>query len=269
MDLIVATLTPFTRTGRVDTDALRDHVAFLLAHGVDGLAPTGTSGELLYLNAKEKLLIHRTVLAEAGAAKVIPCVWDPDVRVVAELAQRAEGEGAAAIFLPPPLYHPIPEPAIRAWYAFVREATSLPVLAYHHPRVSNPIQLELLGQLLDDGVTGMKDSSGDFFRLRRLTRAFPGRVWGGGDELLAQVGQLRQDMPGFISRFTNLWPTLARRLLDQGREEDAVELRRRIGLLKEAGGLAAMKHHLGLGNRAPLDWFEPGPLAELPPCGDS
>jgi dihydrodipicolinate synthase/N-acetylneuraminate lyase len=143
------------------------------------------------------------------------------------------------------------------------------VLAYHHPRVSNPIQPELLGQLLSEaGVAGMKDSSGDFFRLRRLCRAFPGKVWGGGDGLLPQVGALGPDMPGFISRFTNLWPTLARRLLDHGGDADAVELRRRIGLLKDAGGLAAMKHHLGFGNRAPLDWFDPAPLADLPPCGE-
>jgi len=268
VDLIVATLTPFTRAGRVDTDALRDHVAFLLAHGVDGLAPTGTSGEFLYLNPKEKLLIHRTVLEVAGAAKVIPCVWDPDVRVVAELAARAQASGAAAIFLPPPLYHPVPEAAIVAWYDGVRQAADLPVLAYHHPRVSNPIQLELLGQLLEGGIAGMKDSSGDFFRLRRLTRAFPGKVWGGGDELLGQVGSLGASMPGFISRFANLWPTLARRLLDQPTDQDRAELRRRIGLLSDAGGLPAMKHHLGFGHRAPLDWFDPGPLADLPPCGD-
>ncbi len=269
MKLLVATLTPFTRTGRIDTEALEDHVTFLLAHGVDGLAPTGTTGEFLYLNAKEKLLVHRTVQEAAGEAQVVPCVWDPDVRVVTELAQRAQDAGATAIFLPPPLYHPVAEPAIMAWYGTVLEATSLPVLAYHHPRVGNPIQFELLARLLDEvGVAGMKDSSGDFFRLRRLAKAFPGKVWGGGDDLLGQVHQLQGPMPGFISRITNLWPTLARRVLEQGQKEDVAELRRRMGILKTAGGLAAMKHHLGFGNRGPLDWLDPGPLSELPPCGE-
>jgi 4-hydroxy-tetrahydrodipicolinate synthase len=269
LKLIVATLTPFTRAGRIDLDALRDHIAYLLAHGVNGLAPTGTSGEFLYLNPKEKLLIHRTVLACAGDAQVIPCVWDPDVRVVAELAQQAELAGASAIFLPPPVYHPVAEPAIVAWYESVKASTGLPVLAYHHPRVSNPIHLELLETLLNQvGVAGMKDSSGDFFRLRRLARAFPGKVWGGGDELLGQIGALQDCMPGFISRFANLWPTLTLRLMRTADEGDIAELRRRIEVLKQAGGLAAMKHHLGFGNRAPLDWLDPGLLKELPPCGE-
>ena len=87
------------------------------------------------------------------------------------------------------------------------------------------------------------------------------------DELLGQVKQLADVMPGFISRFANLWPDLAMRLLQRGDDDDNEELRRRLGLLMQAGGLAAMKHHLGFGNRAPLDWLDPGPLAELPPCG--
>ncbi len=265
MDLIVATLTPFTRAGRVDLEALRDHVQFLVAEGVDGIAPTGTSGEFLYLNPKEKLLVHRTVQEAALGTKVIPCVWDPDPRVVTELTQRAEEAGAFAIFLPPPLYHPIAEAAIGAWYASVKEVTELPVLGYHHPRVGNPIEVELLGTLIDEvGLADIKDSSGDFFRLRRLTKAHPGKVWGGGDNLLDRAGTL-SGLAGFISRFANLWPSLSRRLLDGATEEDATELRHHISVLERAGGLAAMKHHLGFGLRAPLDWLDAGPLAELPP----
>ncbi len=267
MELIVATLTPFSRTGRVDTDALRDHVQFLLSEGVDGFAPTGTSGEFLYLNPKEKLLVHRTVADAAAGAEVIPCIWDPDPRVVTDLAQRAEDNGAAAVFLPPPLYHPIPDRATSAFYTSVRAITDLPVLAYHHPRVGNPIEIELLATLFDEvGVAGMKDSSGDFFRLRRLARAHPDRIWAGGDNLLDRVATV-PGIPGFISRFANLWPALTRRILSGASAEDGAELRRRLDLVDRAGGLAAMKYHLGFGLRAPLDWLDPKPLAELPAAG--
>ncbi len=40
-----AMLTPLDRTGGVDHRLLADHARRLLAHGIDGLAPFGTTGE--------------------------------------------------------------------------------------------------------------------------------------------------------------------------------------------------------------------------------
>ena len=41
----VASVTPFTKSGDLDEQALAGHFEFLLQSGVDGLVPCGTTGE--------------------------------------------------------------------------------------------------------------------------------------------------------------------------------------------------------------------------------
>ncbi len=247
MRLIVATLTPFDRTAQVDHGQVREHLAFLAEGGVDGFAPTGTSGEFLYLSWAERRALHATTLENAHGREVVPCVWDPSPGRAAELARAAEADGAAAVFLPPPLYHVVGDEAVRRWYGAVRDAVALPVWAYDHPRTHNPISVALWRQLVADGVEAMKDSSGDPVRVSALADACPGRVYAGGDHLQGRAVELGPCL-GHISRQANLTPALCRRAVDgdaAAREALMVELAR-------GGGLVASKQRLGFGCRAPI-----------------
>ena len=264
LDLLVANITPFTPDGRVDLPALAEHTRWMAEAGVDGFAPAGTTGGFLYLSLDEKRAVHRTVLAAAGGCRVCPCVWDARPAAVVELAQAAEAEGAWAVFLPPPLYHAVSPDVIRRWYAMARAAVDIPVLAYHHPRTLNPLEDELVASLLDElGLDGIKDSSGQPARIRRLAQRWPGKVWIGGDGFLGQAPELGP-IAGHISGLANGWPAQASAL--RAGEGDREWLLSTIAALKTGGGTAlSIQAALGLGHRLPLDGVNRAALSGLPP----
>ena len=249
--LVAATLTPFDFMGQLDLDLLGEHIRWLYDAGVRGFAPTGTTGEFLYLNWDERRLIHRAVLEASADAIVIPCVWDPEPHRARELARHAADEGAHAVFLPPPLYHEVSEDHILQWYDAVVEDSSIPVWAYHHPRTHNHISSELFGRLLGVGIQGLKDSSGSAARVHTLCHAYPGKVWVGGEAMLPRLGVLT-GAAGHISRLANLYPELACQIARDGLGEAAnrwLVLDREI---RAMGGLAVVKRRLGMGCRLPI-----------------
>jgi 4-hydroxy-tetrahydrodipicolinate synthase len=259
LPLLAANLSPF-RAGRLDLDALAAHTAWMAEQGVDGFAPTGTTGEFLYLSVAEKRAIHATVLRAAPGRPVLPCVFDPDPAAMADLARAAVDGGAAGVFLPPPLYLPVGEDAILAWYAVVRRAVDAPVLAYHHPRVGNPLSPALYDRLRAAGIDGIKDSSGEAARVRQLAEAHPGTVWAGGDGLLGRAAELGP-LAGHISRFANGWPALAADAVRAPSDAGRARIAAHLGALEAAGGLPALKGALGLGTRLPVVGGDPAGLS--------
>ncbi len=265
-DLLVANVTPFTPDGAVDLPLLAAHTRWMAGCGVDGFAPTGTTGGFLYLSAAEKRAIHRTVISAAGSARVCPCVWDPDPAVAAELARQAEADGAWAVFLPPPLYHTVSEAVVLRWYDRIRRAVAIPVLAYHHPATSNPLTAALIERLISAvGLSGLKDSSVQHDRIRDLSARWPGRVWIGGDGFLGQAASLGP-IAGHVSGLANGWPAQAVALRDG--EGDSGWLATTRAAIKACGGTAAsVQAALSLGSRFPLDGVVSARLSSLPPSG--
>lgn len=266
MLFLVATVTPFDSKGRVDLGRLRAHVLWLVTQGVDGFVPTGTTGEFLYLTDREKEAIHRTVLDASGAAPVYPCTWDPSPSTTAYLTDQAREIGASGILLPPPLFYKVDDDTIRRWYGQIAETARLPILAYHNPaHIKSGISPQLYAQLRkDDVIAGMKDSSHDIYRLRRLAGSDPGGIWGGGDAMLSQIRQLGP-IAGFISAAGNVWPKFLQRLYRDKEVQLSEALHERMNRLRRAGGLRAMKGLLRMGCRMPLGDVGPEMLVDLPP----
>ena len=132
-------------------------------------------------------------------------------------------------------------------------------------RDAEPVQLQR--PLVEVGVAGMKDSSGDSRRVRFLAQVFPKRIICGGDELLG-AGGLVGPVGGHMSGLCNIRPRLCRALVDntgslsdkaaRAAERDAV-----IAAVAAAGKLPAMKRALGMGCRAPLTWVDEEAVAAV------
>ena len=249
MKLIVANFTPFTMTGEVDLDGLSAHVQYMISAGVDGFAPTGTTGAFLYLSMREKLAIHKTVCDAAPSSFVLPCVWDPLPRNIVTLSRAAADAGASGVFLPPPLYHVVSEDDILRWYDVVVNSTDIDVYAYHHPRTHNPLSVSLLSRLFDNtGVAGVKDSSGDIKRVSSLANKWPKKVMSSDHffGLQQQIGPIA----GFISKFANIYPELSRKIIDG--EAPLSDMARLDEPFKTGGKTPAYLRALGFHARAPL-----------------
>jgi dihydrodipicolinate synthase/N-acetylneuraminate lyase len=261
IQVLAANLTPF-RDGRLDLGCLERHCRWMAEQGVSGFAPTGTTGEFLYLSTAEKRAVHQTVQMAAEGRPVLPCVFDPDAAAMADLARHAVDLGAVGVFLPPPLYMSVDDDAVLAWYDVVRQAVAGPVLAYHHPRVGNPITPALYDRLRAAGIDGMKDSSEDPARVRLLAEAHPGTVWVGGDSMLGRAPELGP-IAGHITRFANGWPALAMAVVQAPDAAGLAQIALHIGELKAAGGLPGLKRSLGMGMRLPVVGGVEGALTGL------
>ena len=172
---IVPPLTPFTADGRVDFDALKgivDYVvedcdaSMVIAAGVE-------AQEYQYLDFEaRKELIAKTIEFVDGRRPVAVGISHPSVRVAIELAGFATANGAAALQLLAP-NRPTGGPAKLsehvAYFEAVLKETDLPMMLYLNPGpgadVSVPATIELASI---DGIHYVKESSRDLARVSRL-----------------------------------------------------------------------------------------------------
>ena len=161
--VLPALLTPFGNDGAIDEGALRDHVEFVIEAGVQGIMPCGTTGETALLEPEETLAVVRAVVeAAAGRVPVVAHVGRPSTRATARLIEAAIGAGAAAVSAIVPYYYAFGDREIVAHFrALLGAAGETPLLAYTFPaRTGNELSAEAFRALVDDGLAGIKDSTG-------------------------------------------------------------------------------------------------------------
>ena len=284
--MTVATLTPDDAAGRVDTGAARAHARWLTEAGIRTLAPVGTTGEALYLEAAEKqALIRAAVEGAGGEASVVAGIWALQPAEIRDLHLAAADAGADAVFLTTPIYYPATEDAVVAFYEFARASGPLPVYAYNIPQyAANEVSLTALERLAAAGViAGVKDSTGKEERLRALLDQFRGRlkVFGASDGTALRTRQMGAD--GFISALANIYPRTFGRIWDSVRGDEASPeavaaqeaVDRLRGAVKGYGGIAALKHLLSRRGfsfgetRLPFQELDSAARAELDRIGDT
>jgi dihydrodipicolinate synthase/N-acetylneuraminate lyase len=244
--MIVATLTPYDADGNVDLGLAREHAAFLVDRGIEGLAPGGTTGEFLYLSDEEKSGLARAAVAgAAGRARVVASIWSLCPDGVVALARGAEEAGADAAFLTTPIYYRYSTAAIAAWYRNAAAATRLPLYAYNIPAYSgNEVPLAVFQELVSDGtLAGIKDSAADAARLEAELTIARGRaaVFAASDAFALEARRLGAD--GFISALANAFPRTFLAIWEGSPEAQQLAGRLRAGV-KDYGGIAALKHLL-------------------------
>ena len=243
----VATLTPFDKQDRVDTGVVISHAQWLIDEGIEGLCPTGTTGEFLFLSEAEKSeIIRATVEAAKSRVPVIAGIWGLREEETLRLAKSAEDSGADGLFLPPPIYYPADDSTIFQYYSAIRKASSLPLYAYNIPQyAANEVSINSLNRLFAEGViAGVKDSTGNVERVAALVREFGsvGTVFAASDGFVSKGKQLGAD--GFISAMGNIAPSLFAKLWagEFSLQEEVTRLRSE---LKQYGSIAALKCILG------------------------
>src|SRR5919199_339388 len=159
--VLPALITPFTEDGAaIDAQALAANVERLIGAGVGGLVPGGSTGEFTTLtNSERRQLTEITVGAAAGRAPVVAGTGALSTRETVELSVHAEQAGAAAVMIIPPFYDAPSWRELKAHYAAVADATSLPIMYYNMPAVSGvTLSAEQLREL---PVACLKDTGGD------------------------------------------------------------------------------------------------------------
>ncbi|HZB75286.1 MAG TPA: dihydrodipicolinate synthase family protein [Solirubrobacteraceae bacterium] len=239
--VLPALITPFSDDGaRFDEDALARLVDRLIAGGVGGLVPGGSTGEFTTLTHDErKRLAEVSIESAAGRVPVVVATGALSTQETVELSVHAERAGAAAVMIVPPFYDALGWPELLAHYRAVAARIRIPIMYYNLPGASGvtlePGRLRELRRSAN--VTSLKDTGGDavaateliqggddlptllngwdtltFAALAAGVRAV---VWGTASILPAECVALHRlliddiDLPAARERWARLWPLCA------------------------------------------------------------
>ena len=193
-DILTAMVTPFTADLQVDYVAfvrLADH---LLSNGSDGLVVAGTTGESPTLTDDEKIALFRhAVEVAAGRGPVIAGTGSNDTEHSVKLTRRAEDAGVDAVLAVTPYYNKPPERGLKAHFAAIAGATTLPVIIYNIPsRCVIDLSPEFLAELAQiDNIVAVKQANPDLEASRRLRALAPDfGLYAGNDDMTRPVATM-------------------------------------------------------------------------------
>jgi len=217
-----ATLTPLGPDGGADPERLAAHVRALLAAGVDGIVPFGTTGEGPSFSVAERRagldallaagIAPERLLVATGAAAL------PDA--VALTRQALQAGCSRCLILPPFFWKGLTDEAVFRYYATLIDTVGdrrLRVYLYHIPLLSGvPIRPEVVARLAaayPGIIAGVKDSGGDFEHTAELLKCVPKlSILVGHEPHLPRL--MRADGAGTICGIANLFPELVAALLE-------------------------------------------------------
>src|SRR5690349_21624479 len=178
--ILAAVTTPFTADGSaIDEPVIKTQVERLIAAGIHGLVPTGTTGEFMTLNPTEyRRVVELYVQGAAGRVPVVAGVGALSTKDAVELARDFEQLGADAIMIVPPFYDPLDLPTLKAFLTAVSDAITVPIVYYNVPGATGiRLTADEIAELGDiERVDYLKDTSGDAVALADLLASRGDRI---------------------------------------------------------------------------------------------
>jgi 4-hydroxy-tetrahydrodipicolinate synthase len=207
--VFVALVTPMRANGDVDLDNLQRQVQAMVAAGIYGLVPLGSTGEFYALTAAERRAVLQAVLAAAaGRVPVVAGANAGSTRDVAAFSREAEELGCAGVMLAAPYYSLPTPPELFAHFRAVNDAIGIPIMLYNYPGRTgvdmSPDLIERLAGLAN--VRYVKESTGDIGRISTLLRRCGDRlgVFCGGDTVAFE--SLALGAVGWVGGVANVVP---------------------------------------------------------------
>jgi 4-hydroxy-tetrahydrodipicolinate synthase len=217
--VLPALATPLKRDGGVDEPAIQRLVEHVLAGGVHGLLPLGSTGETASLEEPDRRKVLAAVAkAAAGRVPVVCGVVQSQLAAARADVKAAAELGAMAALVAPPYYYPIDQATVLAFYRRLAADSPLPILVYNIPQntkvVTEPATVATLAR--EGAVVGIKDSSRDFEYFENVcvaTRDLPAfRIFTGSDTML--LASLAMGGAGTICATANIAPRWVVRTYD-------------------------------------------------------
>ena len=166
-------LTPFTSDEKLDEEALRNEIQYMLDAGVHGLTVCGSTGEGYSMPPEEIRRITSITKEEANSkVPVITGIIADSTNIALSLGMAAKNAGADALMVTPVHYVFLPtDEGTIHYFKQIGETLDLPILIYNVIQwntVSAPLAQELAKI---KQIQGVKQSGGDTHGLADMIRA--------------------------------------------------------------------------------------------------
>ena len=158
---------------------LRRLVDHLIASGVHGLTPLGSTGEFAYLDwAQRRRIVEIVVEQTAGRVPVVAGVAATTTADAIRQAREFAAIGADGLLGLLEAYFPVSEAGVVAYFTAMADATDLPVVLYTNPNFQrSDLSLPAIDKLSHHPrIVGIKDASTNTGRLLSILNRTEGRI---------------------------------------------------------------------------------------------
>ncbi len=239
---------PLDEKGEIDEGGLRSYLDWLIARGIHGLYPNGSTGEFTRFTPDERRRIIEIVVDHAaGRVPVLAGAAEANARETLAACEHYARLGADAVAIVSPFYYRVSPGGVHAYFDEIARHTPIDVTLYNIPMFASPIEVDTVRRLAGDHarVVAIKDSSGDLPFMKAMIEAVrPERpdfsFMTGWDASLLDMLEVGCD--GGTNASSGVVPELTKRLFDAavaGRTEEARRAQDHIAGLFDAMFAAA------------------------------
>lgn len=223
--VIPAMITPLRGRDELDAAGLERLIDNLLAAGVHGLFPLGTTGEAPAISYRlREELIERTCRHAAGRVPVIVGITDTAFAESVRLAEHAAECGAQAVVASAPYYFPAAQEELLDYIVALAAEMPLPLFLYNAPTNTHHwFRPEIVARAATiPRIVGLKDSSADMVYFHSVQQKLKDRqdftLLVGPEELMAEAVLLGGH--GSMCGGANFYPKIYVDLYHAARDRD-------------------------------------------------
>ena len=167
-------IVPLDSKGDINEGELRRYVDWLIAKGVHGLYPNGSTGEFTRFTVEERIRIMEIICHQVrGRVPVLAGAAEANVKETVRACEAYYEMGATAVAIVAPYYYKLSPRSVYAYFKEIADNTPIDVTLYNIPMFASPIDVPTVKRLAEecDKVVGIKDSSGDLPNMIRMIQA--------------------------------------------------------------------------------------------------
>ena len=167
-------IVPLNAKGEIHESELRRYVDWLIAKGVHGLYPNGSTGEFTRFTVEERIRIMEIICHQVrGRVPVLAGAAEANVKETVRACEKYYEMGATAVAIVAPYYYKLSPRAVYAYFKEIADNTPIDVTLYNIPMFASPIDVPTVKRLAEEcpKVVGIKDSSGDIPNMIRMIQA--------------------------------------------------------------------------------------------------
>jgi len=172
-------VSPVSPSGEVMSEVLDRLCHDLIAAGVHGLTPLGSTGEFAYLSWPQRRRVVEVVVK--AASRRVPVVAGVAATTIADAvfqAREMQELGCDGILAILEAYFPISDEGVHAYFKAIAEAVTLPVVLYTNPNFQrSDLSLPVIDRLSRmPNIRYIKDASYNTGRLLSIINRVEGRM---------------------------------------------------------------------------------------------
>lgn len=167
-------LVPYDAQGEINEDELRKYVDWLIAKGVHGLYPNGSTGEFTRFTVEERKRIVAIIADQTrGRVPILAGAAEANTKETIKACEYYASLGVRAVAIVAPFYYKLSPASVYAYFKEIGDNTPVDVTLYNIPMFASPIDVPTVQRLSEEceRIVAIKDSSGDLPHMIRMIQA--------------------------------------------------------------------------------------------------